>query len=74
MLKAPGTKRLKVQCDEPVSSFAFKFNLRHYSMMAMLTYRAPAAIDAKFHRAGGLLMRTSTRPTLSLLTLPRTSV
>jgi hypothetical protein len=27
-VKAPGTKRLKPKCDEPLSSFAFKFNLR----------------------------------------------
>ena len=26
--KAPGTKRLKLKCDEPLSNFAFKFNLR----------------------------------------------
>jgi len=30
-LKAPGTKRLKLEHDEPVSNFAFKFNLRCYS-------------------------------------------
>jgi len=28
MLKAPGTKRLKLNCDETLSSFAFNFNLR----------------------------------------------
>jgi hypothetical protein len=27
-LKAPGTKRLKLKCDEQLSNFAFKFNLR----------------------------------------------
>ena len=31
-LKAPGTKRLKLKCDDMVSSFAFKFNLRRYTM------------------------------------------
>jgi len=30
MLKAPRTKRLKLQYDEPPSNFAFKFNLRRY--------------------------------------------
>ena len=30
-LKAPGTKRLKLKYDEPVSNFAFKFNLRRYN-------------------------------------------
>ena len=29
-LKAPGTERLKLKCDEPLSNFAFKFNLRRY--------------------------------------------
>jgi len=30
-LKAPGTKRLKVEFDELLSSFAFNFNLRRYN-------------------------------------------
>jgi hypothetical protein len=30
-LKAPGTKRLKLTHDLPLSNFAFKFNLRRYS-------------------------------------------
>ena len=29
-LKPPRTKRLKLQHDEPLSSFAFNFNLRRY--------------------------------------------
>jgi len=29
-LKAPGTERFTLRCDEPLSSFAFKFNLRRY--------------------------------------------
>jgi len=32
MLKAPGTKRLKLICDDPLSDFAFKFNLRRYNL------------------------------------------
>ena len=31
-LKAPGTKRLKLKHDKPLSSFAFNFNLRCYIM------------------------------------------
>ena len=31
-LKAPGTKRLKLKYDELLSSFAFKFNLRRYTL------------------------------------------
>jgi len=30
-LKAPGTKRLQPEHEELLSSFAFKFNLRHYT-------------------------------------------
>jgi hypothetical protein len=29
-LKVPGTKRLKLKYDEPLSKFAFTFNLRRY--------------------------------------------
>ena len=29
-LKAPGTRRLTLNCDEPLSSFAFKFKSRRY--------------------------------------------
>ena len=29
-LKAPGIKLLKLKYDEPLSNFAFKFNLRRY--------------------------------------------
>jgi hypothetical protein len=31
-LKAPGTKRLKLKHDEPLSNVAFNFNLRRYSV------------------------------------------
>jgi hypothetical protein len=31
-LKAPGSKRLKLKCDILLSTSAFKFNLRRYSM------------------------------------------
>ena len=31
-LKAPGTKRLKLQHDELLSNFAFKINLRRYNV------------------------------------------
>ena len=33
-LKAPGTKCLKLKYDNLLSSFAFKFNLRHYIVEA----------------------------------------
>jgi hypothetical protein len=31
MLRAPGSKRLKLEYDKLLSSFAFKFNLRRYN-------------------------------------------
>jgi len=31
-LKAPGTKRLKLIYDGPLSNFTFKFNLHRYTM------------------------------------------
>ena len=30
-LKAPGTQRLKLKCDDLLLKFAFKINLRRYS-------------------------------------------
>jgi hypothetical protein len=35
-LKAPGTKHLKLEFDELLSSFAFKFSLRRYMMVRAL--------------------------------------
>ena len=32
VLKAPGTRRLKLKHDKSPSNFAFKFNLRHYHL------------------------------------------
>jgi hypothetical protein len=31
-LKPPGTKGLKLNCDTPLSTSAFKFNLRRYTV------------------------------------------
>jgi hypothetical protein len=36
-LKATGTKRLKLEHDEPLSSSGFKFNLRRYMEVLFLT-------------------------------------
>jgi hypothetical protein len=43
-LKAPGTKRVELQHDEPLSNFAFKLILRRYSMgdVVSLVERAQA--------------------------------
>jgi len=32
-LKAPGIKRLKLECDKLLSSFAFKYNFCRYNMV-----------------------------------------
>jgi hypothetical protein len=44
-LKLPGTKRLKLKCDAPLSNFAFNINLRCYIMEAQPEYRDPAVTD-----------------------------
>jgi len=36
-LKAPGTERLKLKYDEPPLEFAFKFNLRCYTVDGQMT-------------------------------------
>jgi len=37
MLKAPGTKRLKLEYDELLPSYAFNFNLRRYNSAPSMT-------------------------------------
>ena len=39
-MKAPGTKRLKSNYDNLLSSFAFKSNLRHYTVVLRLSGRS----------------------------------
>jgi len=36
VLKAPGTKRLKLTYDQLLSNYAFNFNLRHYNKVLVL--------------------------------------
>ena len=38
MLKALGTKPLKLKYDKPLSNFAFKFNLRRYTSALSVHY------------------------------------
>ena len=38
ILKAPGTERLKLQCDEPLSNFAFRFKLRRYNKYVPISW------------------------------------
>ena len=42
MLTAPGTKRLVLKCDEPLSNLAFKCNLRRYHL-ALIPPLVPAS-------------------------------
>ena len=50
-LKAAGTKRLKLQYDEALSSFPFKFKLRHCTMGQVLALEARGTMsgDSAFH-------------------------
>jgi len=55
MLKVPGTGRLKLKDEEPLSNFRFKFNLRRYTaVLSRLTAMeagptlVPAAPDCLF--------------------------
>jgi hypothetical protein len=48
-MKAPGTKRLKLKYDGPLSNFAFKFNLRRCNEGLM------CATDDKFKSGGDFI-------------------
>ena len=43
-LKAPGTKRLKLKCDEPLSDFAFNLNLRRYILSSLSSFMSIAVL------------------------------
>ena len=45
-LKAPGSERLKLQCDELLSTAAFKFNLRRYSPGIMFLDEPTTGLDS----------------------------
>jgi hypothetical protein len=49
--KPPGTKRLKLEYDGLLSSFAFKFNLRRYTMAELRGRMEAAERDAADSRA-----------------------
>jgi len=55
-LKAPGTKRLKLNYGVPLSNFDFKFNLRRYITAAHEHFLQCAAMDhASCHYQAALL-------------------
>ena len=83
VLKAPGTRRLKLNYDGLVSSFAFNFDLRRYckGTGGVRCSSAPQLyVDEMLYRAktgnveAGGILRPSTRSTLNLLLLLRASV
>ena len=48
-LKPPGTKRLKLEYDEQLPNFGFKFNLRRYTVVAFSVLDAGRVSAAAFH-------------------------
>ena len=47
MLKPPGTKHLKLKYDELLSSLAFKFNFRRYTLVELNQRRQDLLIELK---------------------------
>jgi hypothetical protein len=56
-LKAPGTKHLKAKCEELLSNFGYKLNLRRYTVACV---RIAADVQVAATTVGA-----DTRPTLS---------
>ena len=54
LLKAPGTKRLKLKFEVPLSNFAFKFNIHHYT--SDTAYAGAQGSMQRGMGAGGLIM------------------
>jgi hypothetical protein len=63
MMKAPGYKRLKLNCDEPLSDFAFKFNVRRYTSARAAQFVAiEDQIVVIYAQAGLTLVHFSAQP------------
>ena len=52
-LKAPGYERLKPRCDDMLSSFGFKFNLRRYTMVVAGSDTTAVAVAWTVHHLAG---------------------
>ena len=52
-LKAPGSTRLKLECDDPLSNFAFNFNLRNYNEVKWQAL-VKSVQHTTLYKAGGL--------------------
>ena len=48
-MKPPGTKRLKLKCDEPLSNVSFQFNLHRYNKADDAAYEKEVAKTAGSH-------------------------
>jgi hypothetical protein len=59
-LKAPGIKRLKLKYDKPLSNFAFKFNLRRYTMVGRAVEADEPLMDAGLDSLSGRGLHSST--------------
>jgi len=59
MLKPPGTKHLKLKCDELLSSFAFKFNLRRCTVVCNTPEESiPRVITVNIYDGGNNMLTT----------------
>ena len=67
MLKSPGTKHLKLNCDRPLSTSAFKFDLRRY-IEAMEDVPRPLQAE---RAAGQLVARLVKQDDCVAMILPR---
>jgi hypothetical protein len=69
--KAPGTKRLKLRCDEPVSKLkiAFKFNLRCYTVEVLASDAGASGPAVTVDGKVGRCMLTLSNPRLQRLEL-----
>jgi hypothetical protein len=63
-LNAPETKRLKLDYDEPLSNFAFKCNLRRYTMAPRNSTGAPPGSSSPGRAATGDAAGREARPSL----------
>ena len=61
-VKEPGPKRLKLECDEPLSNFAFNFNLHRYievEEIALTESATKVAVEADLRQRALQSMRIS---------------
>ena len=69
-LKSPGTKRLKLECDKPLSNFALNFNLRRYTKAESTIAAVLPAAAAAIPPAVSALAAAVAKPTPPFTTKP----